>query len=61
MRYGLWLRGLFQLPADRADVAADLIGTKLLDRSVYFVHILNKLIIYPHNSWIYKVNETSCF
>ena len=35
-----------------------LIGTKLLDRFTYFVHILNGSIVYPYNSWIYKVNET---
>src|SRR5713101_1582124 len=35
-----------------------LIGTKLLDRLAYFVHILNSTLIYPYNSWIYMVNET---
>jgi hypothetical protein len=43
---------------DRADVAIDLRGTKLLDRFACFVHIVNSSIIYPYNSWIYKVNET---
>src|SRR6185295_13098222 len=43
---------------DRAGVAIDSIGTKLLDRFTHFVHILNSAIIYPYKSWICRVNET---
>jgi hypothetical protein len=55
------LADFFYILLDRANVAIDLIAKKLLDRFACFVHIVNRSIIYPYNSWIYKVNETYCF